>query len=91
MVIVVVTVTVDAVMVFDVMAVLVSVKDDVLVGRVVVTVVDGVVVDERDTVTVLPAERVIVNHIRVMVILVLVVDGVAVTTTVRVLGRVVVT
>lgn len=46
-------------------------------------VVDGVVVDEIDEVTVFEAERVIVNHMRVMVMLVLVVDGVAVSTMVR--------
>lgn len=41
------------------------------------------VVDERLTVTVFAAERVIVNHMRVMVMLVLVVAPEAVTTTVR--------
>lgn len=45
-------------------------------------VVDGVVVDDWLIVTVFPAERVIVNHMRVMVTLVLVVDGVAVIVTV---------
>lgn len=44
---------------------------------------DGVVVDESVVVTVSEAERVIVNHMRVIVMLVLVVDGVAVSTTVR--------
>lgn len=44
---------------------------------------DGVVVDDWLIVTVFDADRVIVNHIRVMVTLVLVVDGVAVSTIVR--------